>query len=161
MKRLEKPTSVKILQWIYLLTFFSVIAAIIIIHNTPQPFLDVLRLPTFFRLAEPYIGISYISSMTVYHFTLAYFFLIIIIDAVSLSWYSNKFLKQLSLVSSVLGFFLFGFMLLYFLYSYIVIGFESYNAGISALIYLLITIVCLLLDLFTFLVEEKGIYDLR
>ena len=158
MKKREKPAIVKVLQWVYFLVFFSIIATVIIIHNTPRPFLDILRIPTFFRAAEPYVGISYISSMTVYHFTLAYFLLIILIDAVSLFLYSNKFLKQLSLLSSVFGFFLIGFVTLYFLYSVFVIGFASHTVAISVLIYLLLSLVFFLLDLLTFFVEEQGIY---
>jgi hypothetical protein len=161
MKKLEKPAIVRVLQWVYFVVFFSIIATVIIIHNTPRPFLDILRLPTYFRLAEPYVGISYISSMTVYHFALAYFLLIILIDAVSLFWYSNKFLKQLSLLSSIFGFFLIGFMVLYFLYSLLVIGFASYTAAVSASIYLLLSLAFFLLDLITFFVEEQGVYGSR
>jgi len=157
----QKPVSVKILQWIYLLVFVSIIAAITIIHNTQQSFLDVLRIPTFFRAAEPYVGISYISSMTAYHFTFAYFLLIILIDAVCLFWYSNKFLKQLSLVSSYFGFFLIGFIVLYFLYSFTVIGFSSPTAGTSAFVFLVLSFSFFLLDLITFFVEEEGIYHPR
>jgi len=157
----QKPVSVKILQWIYLASFLSIIATVTVIHNTDRPFLDVLRIPTFFRSAEPYIGISYISSMTVYHFSFAYFLLIILIDAIALFWYANKFLKQLSLLSSFVGFFLIGFMVLYFLYSFVVIGFASYNAGASALIFMLLSIAFFVLDLMTFFVEERGIYHSR
>jgi len=160
-KTFEKPASVKVLQWTYLLAFLSIIVTAAIIHNTPRPFLDILRLPTYFRLAEPYVGISYISSMTIYHFTMAYFMLIILIDAVSLTWYSNKFLKQLSLLSSIIGFFLIGFVVLYFLYSLVVIGFASYEATISAAVYLLLALAFFLLDLITFFVEERGIYHQR
>ena len=157
----QKPVSVKILQWVYLLVFVAIISTVTIIHNTDRPFLDVLRIPTFFRLAEPYVGISYISSMTVYHFTFAYFLLIILIDAIALFWYSSKFLKQLSLLSSFVGFFLIGFMVLYFLYSFAVIGFSSYTTGMSALIFMLASIAFFVLDLITFFVEEEGIYHPR
>ena len=157
----QKPVSVKILQWVYFLVFVSIIAAVTVIHNTDRPFLDVLRIPTFFRSAEPYVGISYISSMTVYHFTFAYFLLIILIDAIALFWYPNKFLKQLSLLSSYVGFFPIGFMVLYFLYSLLVIGFSTDSAGYSALIFLLLSIFFFVLDLITFFIEEEGIYHRR
>ena len=157
----EKPTSVKFLQWIYLLTIVSIIGGIILLHNTSANCLDILRIPTFFRLSEPYLGFSYESIMTVYHFFLAYFMLIIFINAVSLFWYPNKFLKQLGLLSSVAGFFLIGLIILYFLYSVVAIGFSSYSAGISALVYLLISLAFFLLDIATFFVEKQGIYNSR
>jgi hypothetical protein len=155
---LEKPASVKILQWTYFVAFLSIVAAATIIHNTERPFLDVLRIPTFFRLAEPYVGFSYKASLTIYHFTFAYFILLILVDAVCLFWYSNKFLKQLSLLSSYIGFFLIGFIFLYFLYSFFLIGFADHQAAVSALIFLLLSQTFFILDLITFFVEEQGIY---
>ena len=154
----QKPASVKVLQWAYLLAFVSIAATGTIIHNTERPFLDVLRIPTFFRLAEPYVGFSYKASLTVYHFSFAYFLLLILIDAVCLFWYSNKFLKQLSLLTSYIGFFLIGFIFLYFMYSFFLIGFADQQAALSALIFLLLSQTFFILDLITFFVEEEGIY---
>ncbi|OGY22696.1 MAG: hypothetical protein A2126_03810 [Candidatus Woykebacteria bacterium GWB1_45_5] len=157
----QKPASVKILQWTYLAAFLSIVATATIIHNTERPFLDILRIPTFFRLAEPYVGFSYKASLTIYHFTFAYFLLLILVDAVCLFWYSNKFLKQLSLLSSYIGFFLIGFILLYFLYSSFLIGFADRQAAVSALIFFLLSLTFFVLDLITFFVEEEGIYHSR
>lgn len=157
----HKPASVKVLQWIYLMAFLSIVATAAIIHNTERPFLDVLRPPTFFRLAEPYVGISYKASLTIYHFTFAYFLLLILVDAICLFWYFNKFLKQLSLVSSYIGFFLIGFIFLYFMYSFLLIGFADRQAAVSALIFLLLSLTFFILDLITFFVEEQGIYHQR
>ncbi len=155
---MQKPASVQILQWVYLLVFISIVTIVFSIHSIPRPFLDTLRIPTFFSDAQPYLGFSYISSMTVYHFTFAYFLLIILVDAISLFFYSNKILKHVSLATSFFGFFLIGFMVLYFLYSLLVIGFSTESAGYSALVFLLLSIFFFVLDLITFFVEEEGIY---
>ena len=96
--------------------------------------------------------------MTVYHCTFAYFLLIMLVDAISLFFYSNKMLKYVSLATSFFGFFLIGFMVLYFLYSLLVIGFSVDSAGYSALVFLLLSIFFFVLDLITFVVEEEGIY---
>jgi hypothetical protein len=156
MKSGEKPTS-----WVYILVFISIVSTVFLIHSIPRPFLDTLRIPTFFSDAEPYLGFSYISSMTVYHFTFAYFLLIILVDAISLFFYSNKALKYVSLATSFFGFFLIGFMVLYFLYSLLIIGFSTDSAGYTALVFLLLSIFFFTLDLITFFVEEEGIYPQR
>lgn len=156
-RKKEKPKSVRILQWIYIATFFCIVSLVTLIHSTERPFLDILRLPTFFRGVEGDIGISYIASMTVYHFTFAYFLLIIAIDALSLTFFENRLLKYLSLASSIFGFFLLGFMIFYFIFSTLIIGITNPFAQTS-LIFLCLSVIFFVLDIFIFIIDEHEIY---
>jgi hypothetical protein len=124
-------------------------------HITESGFLESLRLPSFFRNNQGTLNVSYISSLTVYHFTFAYFVLIFVVDIVAFFKYSNEFLRRLSLLASIFGFFVFGFMILYFLYSLILLWQEGIGITLSALIFFLLSVALFILDLITYLIEER------
>ncbi|OGY23092.1 MAG: hypothetical protein A2Y57_01435 [Candidatus Woykebacteria bacterium RBG_13_40_7b] len=157
-KNEQKQVIIQILQWVYLGSFILIVAAGLLLHSTERPFLDVLRIPIFFRLAEPYVGFSYKTSLTTYHFAFAYFLLLIFINTICLFRCSNEFLRKLSHYSSFVGFFLIGGIILYFLYSYCLIAFSNYQATVSAFIFILLSMVFFLLNLITFFVDKRGIY---
>jgi hypothetical protein len=156
-----KPRLVKFLQWFYLGLFVAVLAVPTVFHNTSVSFLEVLRLPTFFEATQEVTGVNFVRSMTVYHFVFAYFLLIILIDAVSLFWYSNVFLRQLSFLSSFIGLFVIGLMVIYFFVSFSVIGFSNYSVGLSAFVFLLLSLMFFILDLLTLYVDEESLYFQR
>lgn len=156
----QKPLSVKILQWVYLLVFCSSIVLVWLLHNIPSPFLDVLRVPMLFSFLESYAGVPYVTSITTYHFTFAYFLLIILIDAVSLFLYSSLFLRKLSLLSSIAGFFLIGFVGFYFAATLFILGFPNNSSGMTAFVFLVFSTALFLLDTVTFFIDEESLYGL-
>src|SRR3990167_7795295 len=94
LRKKEKPKSIQVLELVYLFILVFVILSVYVLHNTDTSFLQFLRLPLFFKDTQEHLGISYISSLTVYHFTFAYFILIFGIDVASFFNYSNEFLKR-------------------------------------------------------------------
>lgn len=154
-KRREKPKSIKVLQWVYLFILIFVVVVVFLMHFTESGFLESLRLPTFFRNTQDALNVSYISSLTVYHFTFAYFVLIFTVDIAAFFKYESEFLRRLSLLASIFGFFVFGFMVLYFLYSLIQLWQEGTGITLAALIFFLLSITLFILDLITYLIEER------
>ena len=154
LRKKEKPKSIKILQWVYLFILVLVILSVYVLHNTDTSFLQFLRLPLFFKDTQGHLGVSYISSLTVYHFTFAYFILIFGVDVVSFFNYSNEFLRRLSLWTTVFGLFIFGSMLLYFFYSLVFLWSKEASNVFSALVFFLFSTLLFLLDLATYLAEE-------
>ena|SRR3989344_6330661 len=155
LRKKEKPKSIKILQWVYLFILVFAVLSVYVLHNTDTSFLHFLRLPLFFKDSQESLGVSYVSSLTVYHFTFAYFILIFGVDIVSFFNYSNEFLRRLSLWTTVFGFAIFGLMLLYFLYSLVFLWSKDASSAFSALIFFLLALFLFLLDLITYLVEER------
>ena len=151
---MEKPQEVKILQWVYLLIFLVDFGMIVLLHAFPKPFLDIIRMPTFIRAAEPYLKFPYDTSLLIYQITLLFFITSTLVDSFSLFLFSSKIMKKVSAISSFVGFVLIGIVFLYFLYSLGLVGLES-RLALTALIYLIISFILMMLDLYTFEIDEE------
>jgi hypothetical protein len=151
---MKKPKEVKILQWVYLLIFLISFGMIVLMHAIPKPFLDIIRMPTYIRAAEPFLKFPYDASLLIYQITLLFFVALTLVDSVSLFFFSSKTMKKVSALSSFVGFILIGVVFFYFLYSLALIGLESWLA-VTALIYLMVSIFLMVLDLYTFEVDEE------
>lgn len=156
---MQKPALINILSWTYLIIFAIFVKLIVILHTIPKPFLDVLRMPTFIRAAEPFLGFPYDPSLRVYQITLLTYIAITLVDGVSLLFFSSRFMKKLSAYSSLAGFTLMAAVFMYFLYSFFVIGLE-WTLLATAAIYLGVSLALMMLDLITFIVDEELITHL-
>jgi len=144
-----KLLSVKILRWVYLGIFLLGLFTTVLLHVFPKPFLDIIRMPTFIRAAEPYLGFSYDSTLLIYQITLLLFLLISLVSVTSLFLFSSNVMKRISAYASLLGAVLIGFVGLYFLYSMFIIGLGSELTD-TILIYLTTCLSLFTLDIFTF-----------
>ena len=151
--------AVKILRWVYLGIFLIGFFTIVLLHAVPKPFLDIIRMPTFIRAAEPYLGFSYDPSLLFYQIILLSFFLIVLIDAVSLFFLSSNLIKKISSTFSFVGVILIGLVITYFLYSLLIIGADSILTK-TILIYLVVSFSLFTLDLYTFWLDEDLIHHL-
>ena len=142
------------LQWVYLLIFIVIFGMVVLLHALPKPFLDIIRMPTFIRAAEPYLKFPYDASLLTYQITLLFFIALTLVDSLSLFLFSSKIMKKVSALSSFVGFIIIGVVFFYFLYSLALIGLESVLA-VTALIYLAISLSLLVLDLYTFEIDEE------
>ncbi|MEX0616387.1 MAG: hypothetical protein WD231_01075 [Candidatus Woykebacteria bacterium] len=156
---MKKPALIKALGWLYLVVFLSFVGMVILLHAIPKPFLDIIRMPTFIRAAEPYLGFSYTPSLHVYQATLLFFIFLVLVDSLSLFNLSSKIMKKASALSSFVGFILIGTVFFYFLYALATVGVAS-SLTKTILIYLLLTSFLMSLDLFTFVIDEELIYHL-
>ena len=150
---------VKILRWVYLGIFLIGFSLIVLLHIFPKPFLDIIRMPTFIRAAEPFLGFPYDPSLHVYQITLLFFLVVTLIDGVSLFLSSSTLMKKISAAASFVGFALIGLVGFYFLYSLVIIGMGSVFTK-TVFIYLLLCFSLFILDLFTFWIDENLIHHL-
>ena len=155
----DKLLAIKILRWAYLGIFLIGFFTTVLLHAVPKPFLDIIRMPTFIRAAEPYLGFPYDPSLLIYQITLLSFLFISLVDSLSLFFFSSNTMRKLSAYTSLLGVILIGFVGVYFLYSLFVIGFSSTLTG-TILIYLTVSFLLFILDIFTFRVDEDLVHHL-
>jgi len=156
---MEKTAAIKTMRWVYLALFFALLGAVVLLHAIPKPFLDVIRLPTFIRAGEPYLGFPYDSSLLIYQITLLFFVFVTLVDAISLFLFSSNPMKKISAYSSLIGFTLMAAVFMYFLYSFFVIDIEN-NLLVTVAIYLALSLVLMMLDLLTFILDEQLIWHL-
>ena len=151
--------AVKILRWVYLGIFLIGLFTVVLLHTVPKPFLDIARVPTFIRAAEPYLGFPYDPSLLIYQVTLLSFLFISLVDSISLFFFSSNMMRKISAYTSLLGALLIGFAGVYFLYSLWAVGLSSALTS-TILIYLTVSLLLLILDIFTFRVDEDLIHHL-
>ncbi len=156
---MDKLLAIKILRWVYLGVFLVGFFAIVLMHSVPKPFLDIIRMPTYIRAAEPFLGFPYDRSLLTYQITLLSFIFISLIDSISLFMFSSAWMRKLSAYASLIGIILIGFVGIYFLYSLFIIGFGSALTS-TILIYISISFLLFILDIFTFRLDEQLIHHL-
>jgi len=100
MKRFQKLQTLKFFHLVFL---GLVVLTIVLLHTVPPPFLDFLRMPLFLRAVDPYIGEIYPSSFYLYHTALYFFFAVMFIDLIALTFTKSQFLKTLSSSVSLVG----------------------------------------------------------
>ena len=156
---MDKFLAVKILRWIYLGIFLVGFFTIVLLHVVPKPFLDIIRMPTFIRAAEPYLGFPYHPSLLVYQITLLLFLFISLVNAISLFFFSSNIMRKISVYTSFLGIVLIVSVGVYFLYSLLAVGWRSTLTD-TIFIYLTASFLLFILDIFTFKVNEDLTHPL-
>lgn len=156
---MNKLLAVKILRLVYLGIFLVGFSMIVLLHVVPKPFLDIIRMPTYIRAAEPFLGFPYDRSLLTYQITLLSFIFISLIDSISLFMFSSDYMRKLSAYASFIGIILIGFVGIYFLYSLFIIGLSS-SLTSTILIYISISFLLFILDIFTFRLDEQLIRHL-
>jgi len=156
-----RPLSVQILAWVYLLVFAAVVFVIFLVHIIPSPFLDLVRLPTFLRLANPFLGDSWPTSLHIYQAILIFYLFVTLVDAASLFFFASNILREVSAISSYVSFGVMGAVAGFFLYSLLFFGASSTVFSQRASFFLSISFFLFLLDLFTFVVDEESLNRLR
>jgi len=151
--------AVKILRWVYLGIFLIGLFTVVLLHTVPKPFLDIARVPTFIRAAEPYLGFPYDPSLSIYQITLLSFLFISLVNSISLFFLSSNAMRKISACTSLLGVILIGFVGVYFLYSLLAVGLSSTLTS-TILIYLTTSFLLFILDIVTFKVDEDLIHHL-
>lgn len=156
---MDKLLAIKILRWVYLGIFMIGFSMIVVLHVVPKPFLDIIRMPTYIRTAEPFLGFPYDRSLLTYQITLLSFIFISLIDSISLFMFSSDYMRKLSAYASLIGIVLIGFVGIYFLYSLFIIGLSS-SLTSTILIYISISFLLFILDIFTFRLDKQLIHHL-
>ncbi|HEX7456658.1 MAG TPA: hypothetical protein VF303_04310 [Candidatus Nanoarchaeia archaeon] len=146
--------TVKILRWVYLGIFLISFGSIILLHIVPKPFLDVIRMPTFIRTAQLYLGFPYGSSLLIYQIALLTFLATTLLNCVSLFFFSSGLMKKISAFTSLAGIILMSIVGLYFLYSLVMIGVASVLTK-TVLVYLTASFLLSAIYLFTLWVGGK------
>ncbi len=144
---------VKILKVLHVLVLGIVVATIVLLHLMPSPFLDFLRVPTFLKTADQYLGNVYPLSFYLYHGALYFFFLLMIVDFLSFTLEKSMRLKTISAAFSLMGIFVMGAVAGLFLYTLFQ---NSSNELIfkGALTYAILCSILFLIDLATFVTDE-------
>lgn len=150
----------RLLSFFYFLVFLVVVFVIFLVHTIPTPFLDIVRLPTFLRLINPFLGYSWPTSLHIYQGILITFLLITIVDSASLLFSSSRKLRVISAISSYIGYTLMGIVSLFFIYSLLFFSYSDLTIK-QASFFMGVTFLLLILDLFTFIIDEEGLIKLR
>ncbi|OGD86640.1 hypothetical protein A2Z23_02895 [Candidatus Curtissbacteria bacterium RBG_16_39_7] len=158
---MQRPLSVQILAWVYLLVFVAVVFVIFLVHTIPSPFLDIVRLPTFLRLANPFLADSWPTSLHIYQAILVFYLFVTLVDSASLFVFSSNFLREVSAISSYVSFFVIGAVVVFFLYSLLFIGPAGTTFSQQAAFFLGVSFFLFALDLLTFVVDEEQLGKLR
>lgn len=153
----QKPAIVKILQLLHFLVFLTLITFIILMHNLPANTFQILRIPTFLQQIDPFLVFSYPSSLFIYQITLILFLAIAFINSLGLFFYSARFWRLVSDLSSFLGLFVVWSVVLFFILS---LSFEFFTTSENvqtAFVYVIIAFFLFILDLITFFVDENHL----
>ena len=145
----------KILQIIYLAIFVSSIAFITVMHITPSPTLAVFRIPTELREVGPSLGLSWPTSLNVYHIFLLLFFTVVLLNGIGLHRLRIQKWRSILTISSFLGLLLMWSVFLFFMLPLILDeNFDSINLKTS-FIYSLLAFAFFIVNLLTFVVAQK------
>jgi len=140
----------KILQGVYIIIFVLSITMIGVMHTIPAPAFAVFRIPTNLRESGQIIGITWPTSLEVYHVFLLLFFAVIILNGIGLYRLQIQKWRSVCRISSFLGIFLIWLVFLFFIFPFILNGnFNAKNLQTS-LIYSLFAFVFLIVDILTF-----------
>lgn len=146
---------IKILLAIHVLVFIFSVELIVAMHTMPPPALAVFRIPQNLREVGPQIGMSWPTSLRIYHFFLLFFFTIILLNGIGLLKFDNQMWRSICKVSSFFGILLTWSVSLFFLLPLTLDG-NFYVTNIkTALVYSLIAFVLFIVNLLTFTVAQR------
>lgn len=146
---------IKVLQALYIIVFIFSISLITVIHLIPAPAFAVFRIPTQLREIGPILGLTWPTSLEVYHAFLLMFFTIIILNGIGLYRISKPKWQSICRVSSFLGLFLAWSVFLFFLVPLFLNGdFGRINLQTS-FIYSMFAFGFFIVNLLTFTIAEE------
>lgn len=145
----------KILQGIYVFIFIFAIGLIIALHVIPAPALALFRVPTNLREIGPYLGLTWPTSLEVYHIFLILFFIVIILNGIGLHRLKIARWRSICKISSFLGLFLVWSVLMFFMFPLLVTADISAIHLKTSLIYTFFAFVFFIINLLTFFAAEK------
>lgn len=147
---------IKSLLAIYIFVFIFAIGLIVAMHTTPSPALAVFRIPQNLREVGPHIGLSWPTSLRIYHVFLLFFFTIVLLNGIGLSRIDNQKWRSICKISSFFGILLMWSVTLFFMLPLTLDGnFYAINLK-TALVYSLIAFVLFIVNLLTFTVAQKN-----
>lgn len=155
MERLLRLKILLILELIYLGIFIFAIMLIAVMHTVPPPALAVFRIPTNLRESGEIIGLSWPTSLEIYHIFLLLFFILIILNGIGLHRLHIKKWRSICRISSFLGIFLIWSVFLFFIFPFILNGSFNVKNLQASLIYSLFAFVFLIVDIFTFAITYR------
>jgi len=124
-------------------------------HTIPAPAFAVFRIPTQLREVGPVLGLTWPTSLEVYHAFLLLFFSVIILNGIGLYRLHINRWRSVCRISSFLGMFLIWSVFLFFIFSLTLNGsFNTRNLQ-TFLIYSLFAFVFLIVDLLTFAITYR------
>jgi hypothetical protein len=145
----------KILQTLYGFIFIFAIGLIVAMHVVPPPALALFRVPTNLREVGPSLGLSWPTSLEVYHIFLILFFTVIILNGIGLHHLSIPKWRSVCKISSFLGLFLMWSVIMFFLYPLLVTANINTVHLKTSLIYSIFAFVFFIVSLLTFAVAQK------
>lgn len=145
----------RILQALYVFIFIFSIGLIYAMHVVPPPALALFRVPTNLREVGPSIGLSWPTSLEVYHIFLILFFVVVILNGIGLHRLKVARWRSICKISSFLGLFLMWSVIMFFLYPLLVTANISVVHLKTSLIYSIFAFMFFNVSLLTFAVAQK------
>lgn len=148
---------IKTLQVLYVFIFIFSIGLIYAMHVVPPPALALFRVPTNLREVGPSIGLSWPTSLEVYHVFLLLFFTIIILNGIGLHRLKIAKWSSICKISSFLGLFLMWSVIVFFIFPLFA------NANLNTIhlktsfVYVFFAFTFFVINLFTYFVAEKDL----
>lgn len=152
-----KPAIVKFLQWAHLAIVITSIITISLLHYYTENFLDFLRLPTFLKDIDLFLGSGWPASLHVYQAILLFFIFVSLVDALGLFFYSSRVWRLISDASSFLGFLIILPVCVFFILTLASLDNLSLQSIQTILVYFAISLVIFILDLVTWFVEDRSL----
>lgn len=137
-----KSKKLESLKLLYLFIFIVSAVLVVSAHLFPQPYFMPFRFPHYLEKMGPFLGVSWPTSFEIYHYVIYALVIIGSLNALGIIFYP-KF-KQITLVSSLIGLFLFSLMVLFFFFQFIKVN------PSTAIIFGLYSVVLLVVDFLTF-----------
>lgn len=153
----RKPRIITVLQATHLAIFLIGISAVTLLHIRTSDFLDQLRLPTFLKEIDSFLGFAYPASLHVYQIILLFTLLLAAIDSLGLLFYKSKIWKFMSDITSFLGLLVIWPAALFFIFT-LASAQNLTQASIQTIIvYFTFTLFIFVLDLVTWFVDEQSL----
>lgn len=146
----------KILQGAYVFIFIFAIGLIYAMHTVPAPALALFRVPTNLREVGPFIGLTWPTSLEVYHIFLILFFTVIILNGIGLNRLKIAKWRSICKISSFLGLFLMWSVLMFFMFPLLVTADLSAIHLKTSLIYTFFAFLFFIINLLTYFAAEKA-----
>lgn len=152
---MKNKTMVKILQALYIIVFIFSISLITAMHIVPAPALAVLRIPTGLREIGQSLGLSWPTSLEIYHILLLLFFTAILLNGIGLFRLHIPRWRSICTVSSFLGMLLTWSVFLFFIFPFTLEGnFNTKNLQ-TFLVYSILAFGFFFICLLTFAVAQE------
>lgn len=153
--QMETRVFIKSLLAIYIFVFIFAVGLIVAMHVVPSPVLAVFRIPQNLREVGPSLGMSWPTSLRIYHFFLLLFFTTVLLNGIGLSKITSPKWRSICRISSFFGILLTWSVSLFFIFPLTLDGnFQTTNLKAS-FIYSLIAFILFVVNLLTFTVAQK------